>query len=145
MKKSLIAPLAFVLGIIVAASIIIVSVAAPSTTPEGIKPVFPTNTHGETYGSVMELTNLDEYPDLIAAVGEDGIEGYIRQSEADPFEPKNPEEALAWQEEYMAQGGFHYCNLYDKEGEVIGKFRAGLSADYDPDQIEGYREVPLAD
>jgi len=111
--------------------------AAAQNDGSGKKPVYPTNIHGETYGIAPVLTPEDypdgrippispgDYPDLIAAIGEDGIEGYIRQSEADPFEPKSPEEALAWQEAYQAQGGFHYVNLYDKDGEVIGRFRVG--------------------
>jgi hypothetical protein len=110
--------------------------AAQSAGSKG-KPVYPTNANGETYGIAptflpedypdgqLPPLSLGDYPDLIAATGEGGIEGYIRQSEADPFELKSPKEALAWQEEYQAQGGFHYCNLYDKGGNVIGRFRVG--------------------
>ncbi|MCL2298554.1 MAG: hypothetical protein FWC27_00200 [Firmicutes bacterium] len=90
-------------------------VAAARNGDSAGKPVYPTNIHGETYGvapsSLTRLFSLEDYPDLIAATGEGGIDGYIRQSEADPFDPKSPEEALKWQEEYQAQGGFHYCNL----------------------------------
>jgi len=87
MKKRLIVPLAFVLGIAATLSVIVMVGAASANSPEAPKglPVFPSNSSGETYGSVLELTNLEDYPDLISAVGEGGIEGYIRQSEADPW------------------------------------------------------------
>lgn len=137
MKKKLLAPLSFGLGVVATVVFVLLIAAAPPATekPGTAKPLFPTNSRGETYGSVMGLTSLDDYPDLIAAENEDGLEGYIRQSEADAFEPKNPEEALKWQEEYMAQGGFHYVNLYDKEGAAIGKFRMGSSEDFDSSLI----------
>jgi len=113
-------------------------VAAAQSGDSKAKPVYHTNIHGETYGTGPVLTLEDypdgrippmspeDYPDLLAAIGEGGIEGYIRYSEAHPDDPpKSPEEALAWQETYQAQGGFHYVNLYDKDGEVIGRFRVG--------------------
>ena len=106
----------------------------------GPVPVYPTNAKGESYG--IAANNFVYDPDLIAAIGEDGVEGYIREKEANPFEPKSPEEALRWQEEYRAQGGFHYINLYDKEGNVIGKFKVGDGANYGVEYVEGQSYPP---
>ncbi len=128
MKKKAITLLSFVLGVAMTVLLVVLVAASPSTpapeNPSAAKARFPVNLKGETYGATLNVP-LEEYPDLIAAVGEGGVEGYIRQKEADPYEPKNPEDALRWQAEYAAQGGGHWVNLYDKEGEIIGKFRVG--------------------
>jgi hypothetical protein len=120
----------FSIGIVVAGLLVfMVAASSPMTTSDtpsdGIKPVFETNENGETYGSIAGINNIEEYPDLIAAVGVDGVEGYFRINEAHPEDPKTPEEALQWQEELKAAGGFYFCNLYDKDGNVIGKMQIG--------------------
>jgi len=127
MKKTTGRVAAFLLGIALAITAIVLIAAAPAKDAPGIEgpvPVYPTNAKGESYGIAADYHVYD--PDLIAAYGEDGVQGYFRYSEAHPEDPpKSPEEALAWQEAYRAQGGFHYVNLYDKEGEVIGRMRIG--------------------
>ena len=105
--------------------VFLVAAHPPQSTPDtGMKPAFPTNINGETYGSAANVAPYG-YPDLVAAVGVDGVEGYIRMSEAHPEDPKTPEEAGQWQKELEAKGGFYFCPLYDKEGAVIGKMQIG--------------------
>jgi len=126
-RKTIGKSIAFILGFTVAITAVFLMAASngkdePGKT--GPVPVYPTNAKGETYGIAAD--HFEDDPDLIAAINEDGVEGYYRYDEAHPNDPpKSPEEALSRQAEYKAQGGFHYVNLYDKEGEVIGKFRIG--------------------
>jgi len=125
MKQTIGKGLAFLLGVVLAVTAIFLIAAAPAKDEPSIEspiPVYPTNANGESYGIAADNHEYD--PDLIAAIGEDGVEGYFRYNEAHPEDPpKTPEEALAWQEAYQAKGGFHYIDLYDKEGNIIGKMR----------------------
>ncbi|MDR3313756.1 MAG: hypothetical protein LBS96_04785 [Oscillospiraceae bacterium] len=137
MKKKLLPLFSFALG--VAATILLVALLAAASGNKPIVPtpsayeaptaptaLFPVNSHGETYGS-SSIGN----PDLVAAIGVDGKEGYIRQNESEGFsyEPTSPEDALRWELAYLKKGGGEYINLYDQEGEVIGRSRAGYPED----------------
>ena len=90
------------------------------STVEGIQ----VNSSGETFGSMLFVTNYEDRPDLIAAVGVDGVEGYIRKSDFDGEMPSSPEEAvkLMHSPEYLYTA--RVVPLYDSEGKnVIGEFR----------------------
>ena len=93
---------------------------------------FKVNEKGQTYGT-MEGVGPDspEVPDLVAAVGVGGVEGYISDADFNANQPKNPEEAIAYMErlheriEEMKKTGEEYVRmipLYDAEGNVIGEF-----------------------
>ena len=45
---------------------------------------YPTNARGETYGSYLDRNTVGQAPDLIAAMGENGVEGYIRLNDIAP-------------------------------------------------------------
>lgn len=86
---------------------------------------YPVNSRGETYGSHMpEVYGCS--PDLIAALGTNGEEGYVRNSELNdsgyPGGVHSPEEALAYMEWLETQPATRYIPLYDCEGNVIGRF-----------------------
>lgn len=53
---------------------------------------YPVNENGMTYGSDFGKA---ESPDLILATGDDGKQGYLKQSDIYGPEPKSPEEAAA--------------------------------------------------
>lgn len=127
----------FFLGVAVTVSALALMAAAArgkpvvsADVPSHPKPVFEVNKNGETYGSIKDVA-VGDYPDLIAAVGVGGKEGYVRYREMHPEEEyiKTPENAIAWQEKYYAEGGYHYVPLYDKEGAVIGEFLVGNDPD----------------
>lgn len=85
---------------------------------------YPRNSKGETYGpNVPEVYGSS--PDLEAAFGSNGEEGYIRQSDMPGANVKNPEEALAYMEWLKTQPPTIPIPLYDCEGNVIGQFSAG--------------------
>lgn len=69
---------------------------------------YPVNSHGETYGSTMLADVIGYEPDLISAIGVDGVEGYIRYSD-------------------VRAGAYHapVISLYNQEGIVIGTFVNG--------------------
>lgn len=54
------------------------------------------NSSGETYGSLASIKDGEKEPDLIAALGIDGTEGYIRNSDLNKDLPKSPEEAVLY-------------------------------------------------
>lgn len=95
---------------------------------------YPVNQNGETYGSVETNVHpdLQDYPDLIAAIGEDGVVGYVRKTELDGEQPKNPEEASRYMERLDAareaakaagQEYLRYIPVYEEDGvTVIGRF-----------------------
>lgn len=74
----------------------------------------PTNATGKTYGSSLFAGE----PDMIAAIGTDGVHGYVRADDLDP-KVSNPEEAEA----YMATFNENrILPLYDVNETVIGTF-----------------------
>lgn len=82
---------------------------------------YPINSKGETYGSDLFADELGR-PDLIAAVSEDGTEGYIEPRRLlGPY--NSEEEAIAcdnWRNENKV--GYVLVPLYNSEHEEIGTF-----------------------
>lgn len=93
---------------------------------------FAVNSHGKTYGTALYATEMSEIPDLIAAVGLYGTEGYIKKEDAYPT-LGTPEEVLARiQEEQKTT----WIPLYDAEENQIGLYEFAGSAsacDSDPE------------
>lgn len=70
---------------------------------------YSVNSRGETYGSTLLAEVVGYEPDLISAVGVDGVEGYIRYEDVCPNTFRMGE-----------------IPLYDQEGTVIGTFLNGI-------------------
>lgn len=86
---------------------------------------YPVNENGETYGprSVPNVP-MDPGPDLILAINEDGIEGYIRQKDLS-HHPRTVEEALA------VSGDKTSLIMYYQDGITpIGTFSVGSHSYY---------------
>ena len=80
----------------------------------------------------MAATSYEDRPDLIAAVGVDGISGYVRKTDLDGDMPNSPEEAVKLMNspEYLYTA--RIIPLYDSEGKkVIGEFRIDPPRDED--------------
>lgn len=76
------------------------------------------NANGETYGYAIQAESIGYEPELIAATGTDGTDGYVRGSDLEGPVPASPEEALTMQ---SSEG--RYIPLYESDGEtVIGEF-----------------------
>ncbi|MGG3885307.1 hypothetical protein [Brevibacillus panacihumi] len=104
-------------------------------TPTAIKNLmakteYEVNDNGETYGSALSAYTIGAEPDLISAVGTNGVEGYVR---ADDLTPKvsSIEEAL---EQNAENGDVRTIPLYAEDGEtVLGEFELVTNIEYDID------------
>ena len=77
----------------------------------------PTNENGEVYGSEIFLEAIGVKADLISAIGENGVEGYVKATDLDGPAAKNPTEAV---KQVRAN---RIIPLYESDGEtVIGSF-----------------------
>ncbi len=86
-------------------------------------PVFPKNENGQTYGSSALVNTPDQEPDLISAVGEGGVEGYLRAVDIHQEMPKTPEEAVARNNKHKPDD-VKQIPLYAIDGKtVIGVFK----------------------
>jgi len=93
-----------------------------------VKPahIYLKNNNGETYGSALDASSLDNEPNLIAAIGEDGIKGYVRSVDVNGVMPKTPEEAIAQQNKLTA-GTAVEIPLYDVNDKIIGSFKTHIT------------------
>lgn len=80
---------------------------------------FPKNVRGETYGTALMAEVVGEMPDLQAAIGTDGQEGYVRTCDLSHPKFETPQDALEWQK---TQPDSYYIPLYDFQGNEIGSF-----------------------
>lgn len=115
-------------GVVLACAVLAAVVYFGPATAKGIGPAssYPKNQNGETYGSVLDAPLVGVEPDLIAAVGVDGTEGYVRSTELNGGpQPKSPEEAVAYMKA-LESAPYSVCRipLYAADGKtVIGSFQ----------------------
>lgn len=87
---------------------------------------YPRNSRGETYGSDSLLSGfVGCAPDLIAAVGEDNVEGYIRERDEPGYELQKARDIEGYMALRKANPGPQPIPLYNSEGTVIGTFMCG--------------------
>lgn len=68
------------------------------TDPSYNKPQYQVNKYGQTYGHVA-AKDIEDYPDLVACIGDNGKEGYVYSKEFLEITAKTPEEAAKIAEE----------------------------------------------
>lgn len=56
---------------------------------------YPVTSRGLAYGSLLSAEFVGEEPDLVSAVSESGVEGFVRLSDLNGPSPRTPEEAVA--------------------------------------------------
>ena len=97
-----------------------------SKTIDTIRGYFETNDNGETYGTYIDKRYGEwEEPDLMAVVGLNDVEGYVRKVDLydEKNQPNNPEEAIAYMEKREKEGP-RIIPVYEKDGKtVIGEYR----------------------
>ncbi|MGI6650023.1 MAG: hypothetical protein ACOX5W_13565 [Bacillota bacterium] len=93
---------------------------------ESQKQPYKVNKNGQTYGSGLDAISPDDEPDLILAMGVDGVTvGYVYSKDLDGEDPTSEKECLEMTKKSLA--GFT-IPLYDVDGEtVIGEFQVGGS------------------
>ena len=104
---------------------------------------FPVNENGDTYGTVRTAKLVGYKPDLIAAVGNGGVEGYVRM---DDMRPNITSEADI-EAYYEKLENDPDIPLYDMNGNVIGTFTIGGNEDLAPEAttVEEARAAIMAD
>lgn len=86
-------------------------------------PKFSKNDSGQTYGSLSKTETDVDAPDLISAVGTNGLSGYIRREDLLLPLPQSPEQALI---EQAKRPSSRTMPLYKADGKsVIGEYRSG--------------------
>ncbi|RDY27572.1 hypothetical protein CHL78_008895 [Romboutsia weinsteinii] len=94
-----------------------------SKTIDTIRGYFETNDNSETYGTYIDNGEWEE-PDLMAVIGFNDVEGYVRKVDLydEANQPNNPEEAIAYMEKREKEGP-RVIPVYEKDGNtVIGKY-----------------------
>jgi len=71
------------------------AVAADQAPPDTVKYPLSTNDRGQTYGSLIGREESPDHPDLVAAYGDNGKQGYVYYNDLVSPNPKNEEEMLA--------------------------------------------------
>lgn len=100
--------------------------AAPGSQPNSkyhaAADIFPTNSHGQTYGSLKDAPGPNLEPDLIQARSESGVVGYVLRSELEPAPAASPRDAYAQMQAAMAAGP-KTIPMYAQDGvTVVGSF-----------------------
>ena len=97
-----------------------------SKTIDTIRGYFKTNDNGETYGTYIDKGDGEyEEPDLMAVIGVNDVEGYVKKVDLydEENQPNNPEEAIAYMEKREKEGP-RLIPVYEKDGRtVIGEYR----------------------
>lgn len=97
-----------------------------SKTIDTIRGYFKINDNGETYGTYIDKGDGEyEEPDLMAVIGVNDVEGYVKKVDLydEENQPNNPEEAIAYMEEREKEGP-RLIPVYEKDGKtVIGEYR----------------------
>ncbi len=75
---------------------------------------YSVNQYGETYGPHDPDAGLENQPDLVAAVGDSGIEGYLKYSDIIGPSINSPEDATIYQDKKPS-----FLPLYDKDGKTM--------------------------
>lgn len=95
-------------------------------TIDTIRGYFETNDNGETYGTYIDKGDGEwQEPDLMAVVGLNDVEGYVRKVDLydEKNQPNNPEEAIAYMKKREKEGP-RIIPVYEKDGKtVIGEYR----------------------
>ncbi|MFJ2044477.1 hypothetical protein ACIOBL_12765 [Paenibacillus taichungensis] len=98
--------------------------ASANTSPSEDQMEVKINDKGETYGSFVYHDGKEI--DLVKAIGVNGTEGYIKNSDMNQDLPQTPEEAIQSMNEPKVD---KYINLYDSNENIIGKFLLESSED----------------
>lgn len=129
MKKKMMMVL---LALMFVAGVVIGTVGVTASSLDTPRP-YQVNQNGQTYGGMNPYAAVpQEGPDLIAAIGIDGTEGYIYEGDLNGEQPSNPEEAQVYMENLKQRAAkaarsneeySRYIPLYDSDGvTVIGEF-----------------------
>lgn len=85
------------------------------------------NEHGKTFGNDIQASIIGYEADLILAIGEDNVCGYIKSSDLND-DVRSPQDAISTQKNLSNGKRVHYIPIYEKNGtNVIGKFSISIN------------------
>jgi hypothetical protein len=87
---------------------------APQANDGHAKPNFPLNAAGNRYGSLKDAPTPEDSPDLIAAIGTKGVEGFVKRDDFFEPLPSSVAEALS-----RNRRPSHTVPLYSVDGKTI--------------------------
>lgn len=94
--------------------------ATPNIQVTRSAPYISTNQKGETFGSELFLDEFGITPDLIAAIGQDGIEGYVKATDLNVSAVSSLTESITYNASLTPE---RTIPLYAADGEtVLGSF-----------------------
>ncbi len=119
-------------GTTVVEGITVEKIIPDNPVEEMIVPNYTVNEQGETYGSAPYVYGkIVKEPDLISAIGVDGVKGYVKATDLNGPSFSSPEEAIAYQEKMQAAGS-RSIPLYESDGRTeIGEFILGTGKNPD--------------
>ena len=87
---------------------------------EHSKTEYDVNASGQTYGSCVYAASIEDYPDLIAVLGDNGKLGYAYKEDFIGEPPSSPEEAGKYMESvnnstYVPRS----FNVYESDGKTV--------------------------
>ena len=99
-----------------------------SNTQESIHQVYEMNENGQTFGSAINCTRLEEYPELIQAADSKGTEGYVYFDDLYEYIPSSPEDAALYMEKLceLNEKGVLSKILDNKLSLLFGKYAYSL-------------------
>jgi hypothetical protein len=113
----------FMLSAVLVIALLIVVAYSASADASNEQFNYNTNEHGQTFGSAMFAESYETEPDLISAMGENGVFGYVYKEDLYCPTPSTREEALAMSQTRIKT---QTIPLYASDGRtVIGEFIIG--------------------
>ncbi len=102
-----------------------------SNTQESIHQVYEMNENGQTFGSAINCTRLEEYPELIQAADSKGTEGYVYFDDLYEYIPSSPEDAALYMEKLCELNEKGVLSkkipLYKSDGKtIIGEYEVSI-------------------
>lgn len=114
-------------GLSITAAAVVASIADGSYSDPGLtkeiahnKPDYETNNDGKTFGSSADVMYVEDLPDLIAVVGDNGKEGFVYADEFIGDVPSSLDEIKLIRES-MRNGTYvpKVYNVYESDGKTI--------------------------
>lgn len=92
---------------------------------------YPVNESGMTYGSGLSTEYVGMEPDLVAAIGNGGVDGYVKSADLEIPVPSSPEEAVS----LYGATGVKTIPVYDLDGTtIVDQFDIELGGGSEGDQ-----------
>ncbi len=100
-------------------SAVVYNDAGMTETEKHVDGNYKANASGQTYGNAVDSVYIEDLPDLVSVIGDNGKEGYVYTHEL--FDsPSSPEEAMK-EQEAIENGSYvpKVLNVYNSDGTTV--------------------------